>query len=276
MKVVVLTIPKSGTYLMAQLLSEFGLRNTHRHFHVNAVSDYSNANRDEARQYPDRFRVYQPLSKSIQELRNNEFAVGHLPARASKQLRQARVVFVYRNLRDVLTSSCRWIALSGRWQTVNDSWRKMPEGPDMLFAFLQIHGMRAVKDIVRSAAWYHEPCALRVRFEQLFGDYGSESRLLTLRRLSEHLSLRLTDDEMLARLSAAMSAETLTKSSRRSRHHDFWDNRVEDFFVASGLQKLNVKLGYERHVVPRNPFNQLRFARPLSDVVSWLEKRRSA
>jgi hypothetical protein len=109
-KAFVISMPKSGTYLIAKILSELGLVDVEIHAAPAVVTDYRDKTIDDkigkARQYVR----YLPIEISSSLIHEGQFAVGHLPydwrhISASRDF--ARIVTV-RNPRDALVSMMRF------------------------------------------------------------------------------------------------------------------------------------------------------------------------
>ena len=114
MKGFVCTIPKSGTYLIAEFLKQVGMRATNLHLDLHRFGDYGAADLETGRCFPERILVAEPLEDSIKRICDGEFAVGHLPVSAAPLFRDFGVIFSRRNIRDVLISYCRFTADTGR------------------------------------------------------------------------------------------------------------------------------------------------------------------
>src|SRR5580700_5477984 len=81
-RVIVVSIPKSGTYLVAEFLKALGYRWTGMHLAELAYTDYSGSALEDARRDPGRFARSEPLSISLERIHAGDFAVGHLPFKA--------------------------------------------------------------------------------------------------------------------------------------------------------------------------------------------------
>ena len=77
-RTVVLTIPKSGTYLIGAYLKKIGLIDTGVHLDDVGFTDYRNRSIQEmVESYRDFRRIY-PLDRAAKLLRNGQYAVGHI------------------------------------------------------------------------------------------------------------------------------------------------------------------------------------------------------
>lgn len=244
-RVIVCSIPKSGTYLIGDLLAQLGYRDSGMHLGIEASQDYTDADPDLARSNPEVFNVDLPWPRPLERVGPGQFAVSHLSPDVAAQLRDFNIVFVYRNLRDVLCSFCRWTAKTGRWGSQEQAWRSLPNGPDKLLGFLEHHRERTVSSLAQPAKWFNRGIPCKVCFESLLGDDGPELQAIELERITRELKLDRTADELVAALTAAQDQTTLTKSAGRSSWESMWDERIEAIFEESGLKEINTELGYE-------------------------------
>jgi hypothetical protein len=252
MRVVVCSIPKSGTYLIGEILRVLGLRDSGLHLGVTALNDYRRADVDTARRDPNRFLVAEPLTESLGRLGHGEYALSHLPPTAAYALRECELVFVYRNLRDVLVSFCRWIERTGRWQADRtEPWRQLPDVPDKLLGFLEAHHHVFSRTISNNIRWREMMLVPQVSFEQLMGDQGADGVLKALKTLATVACRHeLTDGDLLHALESAKMSDTMTRSGTRSNRDAFWDDRVEAAFWDLGFGTLNHQLGFESQTHP--------------------------
>lgn len=192
------SIPKSGTYLLAAILEKLGLEFTHWHVFETFYDDYTDVPLDMARAHPERFRIRQPVSRTVSRLRSGQFAVGHLcyNERTRRALRGCYVIFLKRDLRECLVSHMRWQATTGRdkgaWTRIEDPQRRFP-------AYLLKWGRSFVKRAREIAKW-QEHADLVLSFNDL-------SDVLAARQLAVALDTRF-ESNVIAR---ALSTPTLTR-----------------------------------------------------------------
>lgn len=252
-KVVVCSIPKSGTYLLGALLSNLGMTDAKIHLNVGKFYDYRRLAPETAALQCRSVR--EMLDDALQRIPDGGFTVSHLPARVAPKLDGFRVIFLHRNLRDVIVSFCRWTESTGRWSgrwseilstfTGAAAWRGTPDSPEKLRTFLRRHSSRIKEHIPGCIPWRHVPGVLRVSFEELLGDYGPAVTLESLQRIATVLELEdQREKTLLAALDRAKAAPTVTKSSGRSSRERFWDERVEAEFIRQGFAAANAELGY--------------------------------
>lgn len=246
MKVVVCSIPKAGTYLVGQLLTSLGLHNSNLHLNITASSDFKGVALDTARRDPQRFVLDEPLDRVLRRIEDNSFAVGHLPPSTACLLREFELVFVYRNIRDVLVSFTRFTETTGRYRTAHDHWRQLPDGPAKLLGCLKLHGPWLQGLIASAVGWIDMLGVPRISFEQLMGDYGEDIQLHALRTL-ESVACRTTCSESDLRMiiDNVLKTDTITKSQGRTDRSLFWDAAVERAFVQCGYAALNARLGFD-------------------------------
>ncbi len=126
-KVFVVSQPKAGTYLMANILMELGYDTGHidtyhgiKHISRGKVEIYplpGCEGFEEARKNTDKYRLMMGMSGSIRTMNKGEFAVGHvLPqvGRAPYILRNHKKILLTRKSKHIEESLHRWDSFSGR------------------------------------------------------------------------------------------------------------------------------------------------------------------
>lgn len=244
-KIIICSVPKSGTYFLGQILTRLGLRDSKIHVNLHSYTDYNGVDLDTARHKASELRVHEPLSSSLQRISPSEFVVGHLPVTTAPMLREFGVIFTYRNVRDILVSFCRWVAQTGRWPD-DGNWRELPDGPEKLLGFLQHHGRQLRGLIDCPAGWKSQPGATQVAFEELMGDYGADAAADAMQRIARAVgSCEHSDADLLQILEDAKGTETITRSGARSSRELFWNEAVEREFVCRRFALINQRLGFD-------------------------------
>ena len=77
MKTLIISQPKSGTYLCANLLQEFGLKFDGYHLSENHYQRYDLSDKYKSLKSKDEFTIKEHISKSIKHIDNNYFAASH-------------------------------------------------------------------------------------------------------------------------------------------------------------------------------------------------------
>ncbi len=138
-RVLVVSIPKAGTYLVAEVLKALGYRSTGMHLAEAAYSDYNGAGLDEARRNPGRFARSEPLSRSLVRIAAGQFAVGHLPCKEEivRATASFKRIYLTRELRTALISYMRFMAATGRLGARELSWFAMTDPKARVVDFLK-------------------------------------------------------------------------------------------------------------------------------------------
>jgi hypothetical protein len=236
--IVVTSIPKSGTYLLGEVLSNLGYRPTWMHLAGSGThfTQYSPARLAEGRDDPRRFRVMMPLEESLRLVRPGEFAVGHLPRTADTErlLGGFRVIFLKRELRACLVSLMRFRLETRRGEPFRRAtWYRQPDRIRRTVLFLRDCGPEALRESRAIAAWGEHPDATTVSYEQVAG-----------RQLESLLGASGT--RLDACIGRALAARTLTRNEMPTDSSEHWSPAAESVFVEIGGLALSRALGYER------------------------------
>jgi glycosyltransferase involved in cell wall biosynthesis len=248
-RVIVVSIPKAGTYLLAEILKTLGLEDSGIHVNRNDLSDYRFATIKEAREEYLKYSVNVPLKNSINLIAHGQFVVGHLPYEPDilAMLRDFKVIFVKRDIRDAIISQMRFFSLPGRGRHPNQAWKQLEDGPEKLLAFMDLHGPEFISIYDGMVNWLEDVNACKVSFEDVYGDLGEKRACETIERLVKHLDLncrgyQFVDYNQL--LGKVIGSETKTWSGGRTRREKYWNSAVNDRFDQLGGTAANKKLGY--------------------------------
>lgn len=245
---ILLTIPKAGTYLLAQLLENLGLVNLRLHIGHSHLWDDRFLPVSMTRQYQAfgaRPFGLRHLAKHVQP---SQFVYGHVTRipKNERILDGWGRILAKRNLRDVLVSLYRQqVELRRDVDRSTMDTLVQSKGPVGLHRMLDLKGHAEIRTFSKVADWRHDPATLVVSYERLVGDEGRDAQVELVGRIGTHLELEPGTYDPARAIDASLGSETATRSSRRSRWQEYWDDRVEEVFVGQGFAALNRELGYE-------------------------------
>ncbi len=243
----IISIPKAGTYLVAELLRLLGCVPTQLHIWKSGLSDYRQAaSIQQMREEYARFNVEIPLSHSLRLVHPGQFAVGHLECDVETRpaLSSFKTLFVYRELRDAFVSWLRFYMDAKRGGTEIQALQAVPDGPERTLGLLDLCGQWFFGMVREIIPWMKEQTTLCVRFETLYGDHGTEARHELVRDLYRHFEVPNSATDVDELINKVIGARTLTWSGKRSQRGDYWNEQVESRFRDLGGPELNAQLGY--------------------------------
>jgi hypothetical protein len=245
-RVVVVTTPKSGTYLWSKILAIAGFGQTYLHLSESFLSDYRDRSFEEMRERYKKFTRVVPLKDSIHLIKPGQFAVGHLqytPANV-EILGDSSLVFSCRELRQALVSHMRFFMRPGRGGE-DDSWKRIEDERKRTVEFLRRWGEEIISGSHRPmVGWQSHPTAYAVCFEEALGDFGIERSIACTGGMLAHVGINVQDDEVRAILEQAIGSETQTYSGARSTLDPYWSDEAEQLFRQFGGQEVNEAFGY--------------------------------
>lgn len=246
-RILVCSVPKSGTYLLSAILSELGVQDTRLHISREVSSLLVGGTRDDYRTNPDDYKFAIPAQGAIQSIPPGHFALSHLGCDRNTRnaCRGLSILFLYRDLRDCSVSFMRFIADTGRDNSAQASWIRAEDGPARMAAFLDAYRWYYDDWVAPMLDWQWQRQALPVRFESLLGDFGATDQHQTLTAICRHIGVDSSTINFEAVFSAALSTSTITWSGNRTRRDRYWSPEVESRFQAYGGLDLNRRLGYE-------------------------------
>ena len=118
-KCFIISQPKAGTYLCANILKELGFHFHNNHFsekHFAIYPPVGSSELAEKLQHPHRARVRHSLQRSLPRIKSGQVGVGHLIYKhaTEKRLRKFYKIVLTRDKKDILASMERWTKFSKR------------------------------------------------------------------------------------------------------------------------------------------------------------------
>ena len=242
MKVYIYTVPKAGTYLLAELIARLGFVNTGYHVNQQKFLNTRKLDPETNIRFPSRAVEKQIFVRTLTGMQDGEVAFGHFPVPLMGWLFPAFVyVCAYRHPRETLVSEfidfrfrrrdVRWIAP----KAIADDAEAFREyltrhGPGHMTVFSQMLGLTLL---------LNEP--LCARFQE-----GAKFHMLSFDRLrtdpaeAERLARFLGVDAALARpaLAGALAADTKTKATDLDIDRAaLWSDGAEALYAALSAEE---------------------------------------
>jgi hypothetical protein len=238
--VIIVSVPKSGTYLFAEVLSALGVQSADIHIAPYGFQDLRFCSRETAIAHEsDTFHMV-PCDKVLPLVRPGQYVVSHFPCNQEilGLLKGFKIIFTYRDLRDTLVSTMRWVAKKGHLSGNPESWAKLPDGPAKMERFLDKHGDHYFDSIHSMRDWVIQPGVLSLSFEEIQGDHGTYRQTQVVQQIADFLGISLPPGEIAQVLKKCLGKETITFSGKRSSRKDLWSDVVEGFFLEPEVREL--------------------------------------
>lgn len=247
-KVIVLSPPKAGTYLVANLMTALGFVSTGLHLMAGHVSDYRFASLDTARNNPYDLSFTVADTALVTDLvQPGQFIVSHLTGTDETEHLCADFVKIMpvREMRETFVSHMRFFADTERSTPGKKDWLALADGPERTVAALRDFGPTHV-DMCRAVlGWHGREGVLAIRFEDLWGDKGRLRQHRVVAEVAGHAGVpSLSDDDIEAVLEKTLKQKNKTWSGERTDLSKWWSDEAEDIFVSLGGQELNDLMGY--------------------------------
>jgi len=253
------TIPKAGTYLMDEYLTQLGMTPTGWHVSMTHYLDTRQFDADTNRVQPSSTSVPRSYLGTLKNVPAGGHAFGHFsPSFIPPALLQSlnyRIVAVRRHPKEVLVSE--FIDFRHRRSDVRFvSEATVPDPAEAFAIYLREHGP-VIKNICANYALlrdlhlnhFYQELVGRHRF--IFADFrtfidakrGGDTAL----RIAEFLGIDLPQDEVLARWRAALDADNKTKSDTVQlpyARESLWTPTALQLYKDLGLAAMESHLGY--------------------------------
>jgi hypothetical protein len=247
-KVILLTLPKAGTYLLARMMENLGLVDLEVHLSETSLGDYRGLS---VEQKIARARLVNraiSLHVAAGKIQPGQFAVGHIPCSdlARDALSSFARILCIRELRHALASYMRFelkrIEADPDWLPATRAWASAADNTGRLHGFLLASGKSYLASVRGIHGWASEPGVLVCRFEDLLGDHGPAIQESVAGSVASQLGMKAQTG--IRALRRAAGQPTLTFSGQRTALHGLWDATAEAIFQQLGGPDLNEALGY--------------------------------
>lgn len=248
-RILICSIPKSGTYLYTRLLELLGIEPTRLHLMTTHIVDYRYWSTDTINKDYNKTFIDIPIKDSVKLIEPGQFAASHIECTPQTRdvLKNFRILFLFREMRDVVVSHMRWATANNWGSEKTNIWRNMPEGPGKMLAYFDDLGEFFFQSRCYPVLkWMKQPGVLALSFEQIYGDYGKEKQSDTLVQILRHCNFDDTGIEKEELLTSLIGTQTETWSGSRTQREKYWSEEVERKFVELGGQDINEKLGFNR------------------------------
>lgn len=247
-RIIVNTLPKSGTYLMAEVLQRIGYRSVDLHLHSTDLDDNRGVPAKELHYDAAQRRVPCPPRVVAELLAPGEFAVGHIDSVAElNAIRNAgvHVISTIRDLRAVAVSFFRYRRDKVGSVHPGDAFWHSLEPRAAFHVFL---GRAADCDLPAFANFSRlmtREAQCLLRFEDLVACQIDPAARAALDAIEPGLA-----DDILQALPEALGQPTSTYSGRLSATDEYESPEAEALYEAIGYLEANREAGYERPAPP--------------------------
>lgn len=233
-RVSIITQPKAGTYLYAEIVRRLGFQHTFLHLQESKLIAFDRNFLAEGLQAEALFHANIPLPESVKLVRTGELCVSHIlhSPQNARVFRNFRVLAIRRELRSALTSMAR-MAASAPNRFSNAQAALLHEG---LVGFIRVEGASRIAQALEIANWDKEENCLTLRNEDLWLNAEVE-----ISKIASWLDVKCGNPTQL--FEEAKNTPTLTESSTFSKLA--WDDAAEQQFLQLGGGDANRTLGYE-------------------------------
>lgn len=243
-RVILVTNPKAGTYLLSEIVRRLGFEQTYLHLAMNRVIAYDPARMQEGRSTPTRFEINCPLHESVRLVRHGQFAASHLACNTESvsALAGALVVFATREIRSSIVSLMRFHSATGRASVPNDLADAAADIKQATVAYMRASAVKRLDVVRRQLGWLELDDVHVVRYEHMIaGDAASVAALRAFLQPAPPAAKHEPDEQIIRH---ALTTDTLTRSSTATELEEYWSDEAEDFFQSLGGPELNERLGY--------------------------------
>ncbi|MDO9607515.1 MAG: hypothetical protein Q7J26_03235 [Brevundimonas sp.] len=248
-KIIVATMPKSGTYLIANILKEMSIIDCEMHLSEYQYSDYRNLTPEEKIANVVDLTIHEPLEVAITKVMPGQFVVGHIPytLEIDGLFGDFSKIISVRHPRSALVSAMRFeerrIRANPNWLSGSRDWVEISCRFEKMEAFLRQLGGGYMSEFKYSTLWMDAYPSNVVQFEKITGMHGYDNQVLEFKRILDIVNCNhvLISDI----IEKSLWMPTPTYSGSISNVDECWNDNCEEIFEHLGGIELTEKLGYE-------------------------------
>ncbi|MDT8853542.1 sulfotransferase domain-containing protein [Paracoccaceae bacterium Fryx2] len=235
MKVYIYTIPKAGTYFLADFIARLGFNNTGMHINQKRFLNTAKLDMETNARFPSRAMERQPFMKTLREMNDLDLAFGHFPVPLMAWLfPDFFFVCAYRHPRKTLMAEF----VDFRFRREDLKWMardQIPDDRDAFCAYLERHGeghMAVFSQMLALTLLRNEPLCGRFQTDQ-FHMLNFEDLLKNPQGAAD-LAARfgIGPEQAAEALDLTRNAETKTKATGLEIDREaLWSDRAEDLYA---------------------------------------------
>lgn len=241
MRVFVISIPKSGTYLVREILEQFGFDRSYLHISETGTYDYSKISFDEGRSQPQKCLSRMSLEKSLKNIPQNSFAVGHLKysLNTADLLKDFKLIFIGRNAKETILSYMIYSLETGRAlrSKVDKVWIDVTDPQEQFLEYIKLRGDRILETYSKILPWREHNIEC-FDFNRL-----KTNSIEQTQRLAQVLQSNFSDIEIKQVIDSSFGKKTLT-SSKNIDKTKYW-SEIAHQQIDMLLKKYKIEYGQE-------------------------------
>lgn len=249
-RVLLTSIPKSGTYLFGELFRNLGFVDAGIHIEGrdgHAFTDYRFVSLREAMENPHLEPISSPLAETLALVLPGQYVLSHLqvtqdmPASA---LNGFKVIFACRDLRRCLVSLMLFLIRTASQSGAVAALLKIPRDRQKTLFLLKQHGRQFLDEAALIMNVLNRSEVLRLRFEDAVDSDDEALRARLMQQVVEFLDLDVDRARRTGILDKTLRTNTMTRSAHPAEIERYWSPQAEREFARIGGCDLNCRLGY--------------------------------
>lgn len=223
------TIPKAGTYLLAEILSEIGAKNRYLHVAKNHAENLLLFG-DEVNKYtPSKAKLPLKLDQALYTVQEGEFVFGHIakPLLNDFALKHFKIIYSFRDHKEAMQAEFYWFREIR--QDMQDEFTQYRDlsAQDHFIKYLEIFGPTRVRLFKFLDKWKKVPGVSQVDFNRFRSD--SDYAKNKIIEIANEIGLPVTDGRAEGILNACLNKDTKTKVNR-DKSVNLWTDEANNIY----------------------------------------------
>jgi len=232
--VFIVSIPKTGTYLTAEILKNLGIPFAGVHISPIGIVDHRFASAEQIKKNPETLNAPMSLNISCSLIRNGQFCVGHIPYSYKEDLLKFKKIVTYRNeVRNMVVSLTRYYGsikskIPGTSEESLAEFNKLKMSEEKIEMCLKLWGNN-ISSLTRDMKpWQKNKDCLRISFESL-----TEEKSVI--KIANFLDLDVSPERAKEILDIATSTETPSSTGEHSDYRKYWSDSLDKLLKVYGI-----------------------------------------
>lgn len=224
------TIPKAGTYFLAEILSEIGAKNRHLHVAKNHAENLLLFGDEVNKFTPSKAKVPLKIDQALYGVQGGEFVFGHIakPLLNDFAIKHFKIIYSFRDHKEAMQAEFYWFREVRR--DMQDEFTQYSDlsAQGHFIKYLEIFGPTRVKLFKFLDLWKTEPGVTQIDFNKFRSD--SKYAQAKIIEIGNDIGIPVTEARAAEILDTCLNKDTKTKV-KRDKSINLWNaeaNKIYD------------------------------------------------
>ncbi|MDD9897779.1 MAG: sulfotransferase domain-containing protein [Candidatus Melainabacteria bacterium] len=224
------TIPKAGTYFLAEILSEIGAKNRHLHVAKNHAENLLRFGEEVNKFTPSKAKLPLKLDQALYTVQAGEFVFGHIakPLLNDFALENFKIIYSYRDHKEAMQAEFYWFREIRRDMQEEFTRHSDLSAQDHFIKYLEIFGPTRVRLFKFLDMWKDEDGVTQIDFNQFRSDKAYAQKKII--EIGNDIGIPVDEARAAEILETCLNKDTKTKV-KRNKSISLWNDEAEKIYA---------------------------------------------